>query len=367
MQLPDDDYGGDELLWVKAGEPGQKPTIIRQVRSESSNSSGSRDNSGGNGCQKRQLFTVENGTVYRNINKQSQDSVNILGKRTSTDDSNVIVVTVSGQMYPADVDKTRIRRWRELHSPTIQKKLLNHHNTTNINNNMTRPASQPSHLNSKCSPSFQRSASVGCSYRLHDIKSRDEGYTSLTEDYKDSDTESVRSKSLPSSWRPLKGDQKPIDLRQYAKHMITNNDENINSKIREGGLSSSQDCLTNKKSKFKKELSSRNRHRLENAIEICTCFVCLRSVVYHTQDEDDADSLVDHPCACNSPGKQCCGRWVMIGVMIVFMPFLICYPPLKLCLKLHDRRKKRRSALKEKRLKESRKELLSNSPKKQKL
>ena len=65
----DDESECDELLWVKAGEPGEKPTIIRQVRSDSSSGS-SRDNSAGSTTSRtsngtRKLFTVDNNAPPR--------------------------------------------------------------------------------------------------------------------------------------------------------------------------------------------------------------------------------------------------------------------------------------------------------------
>lgn len=453
LQMVDDDYDSDELMWVKAGEPGEKPTIIRQIRSESS-SSGSRDNSGGSGGScgghsrgggGRNLLTVENGTVYRSsgtasTTKNSNESVNALEKlaRTSSGESRVIVVNVQESIYPANVDRQRIQRWKERQSPrmskretvnttssgngssserspkgkkatihnnnTIERSHFNHHHHHHKDSNhkttassqssqqQQRPLSQPASVNSNCSPkvvercssadptnhititnnktSTQTANSTTSSNNPFNrvvaaaaIKTRDEGYTSLTEDCsKDSDTDSVRSKSLPSTWRPIKhqGDEDRDDeLRRYAQQITSNTSTDSNYLYHDEGddgfmdnhhhshihhnSDHDQKLLNTLK---RKEKRTRLRHNIENAIEICTCFVCLRSAVYHAEDEDDTDSLVDHPCSCEATSPKCGARWAMIGLMVCFLPFLLCYPPLKSCLCIHDKRKRLKKAKK---------------------
>lgn len=352
----DDDGENDELLWVKAGEPGEKPTIIRQIRSGSSTSSSSRDNSGGSGIQRKNLLTVENGTVYRSVAHHSSESLSLLDanivNRTSSSDSRVIVVTVNEQIYPANVDRTRIQKWRELHSPNISKKNTNpnYKNTSNNKDCSKRPVSQPDKQNNiKCSPDIKRCASAepGSNPRIKSVRSRDEGYTSLSEDLKDSDTDSIRSKSLPSSWKPLYLDQRAceLSLHKYATRMTSNNSDTIDFN---NSLNSKEKRFLKKNIK-KDEKCGKRRYQVENIIEACTCFVCLRSVVYHTEDEDDTDSLVDHPCSCSdSCSTPCCKRWSMITAVTCFLPFLIFYPPLKLCLSIHDYRRKRKLIRKQK-------------------
>ena len=467
LQMVDDDYDSDELMWVKAGGPGEKPTIIRQIRSESS-SSGSRDNSGGSSCSSargmcgggRNLLTVENGTVYRSTtnstttpkmntidSKNSNESVNALEKlaRTSSGESHVIVVNVQDSIYPANVDRQRIQRWKERQSPRMSKREMVTNNNSgsetspkgkknnhNHNNNtiershfnhpkasssspnskagtpttQQRPLSQPASVNSNCSPkgnmNGERCSSANSQHSHHRIlapsnssgspfnrlsatavKTRDEGYTSLTEDCnnKDSDTDSVRSRSLPSTWRPIKnkggtgGEHE--DLRRYAQQITSNTSTDSNYLYHNEGddfslsdhnphSNKNPDCCsmvgddsqdqttllsnssTERKRLKRKEKRTRLRHNVENALEVCTCFVCVRSAVYHAEDEDDTDSLVDHPCSCDAPSARCCGRWAVIGVMVIFLPFLLCYPPLKACLRIHDKRKKRAKANKKK-------------------
>jgi len=368
----DDDEGESELLWVKAGEPGQKPTIIRQIRSESSTSSSSRDNSGGSTGNRKNLLTVENGTVFRTmdtagtrVDTSSNSLTNLLG-RTSNNDSHVIVVNISEQIYPADVDRERIQRWRDLHSPCIGKKLLvtddniinNNEYNTKKNDRLKRPSSQPIRTisntsskiehcipNSNTSPNIERRQSSSSPFNR--VLKNDEGYTSLSEDCKDSDNESVRSRSLPSSWRPtyLNNKRQEKSMLEYAKRMTSNADADVNF----------MPCSENASNRLEQNNSHKKRnhsirHHTENAIEICTCFVCLRSAIYHTQDEDDTDSLVEHPCSCDAPSMSCCGRWCAIGVLIVFLPLLIFYPPLKCCISLHEYRKKKIRKKKEKKL-----------------
>jgi len=413
LQMVEDDYDSDELMWVKAGEPGEKPTIIRQIRSESS-SSGSRDNSSGSsscgGHVRRNLLTVENGTVYRNGAGTSEESLNALEKlaRTSSSESRVIVVNVQEPIYPVHIDRQRIQKWKELNSPRTSKKDTT---TTNSpkgkkasNNNNTiershfkhqpkisttqRPLSQPTTTRpaSNCSPQAERCSSVDPKNSPHSrvalvTKTRDEGYTSLTEDCKDSDTDSVRSKSLPSSWRPIKNQAEQESFKRYAQQMTSNNstdcnylyheddcrgDDDTNSKPDEKLLNQDEkDDKVKLNNNTKNSKRSRLRHNVENAIEICTCFVCLRSAVYHAEDEDDTDSLVDHPCSCDAPGAKCCGRWAVISLMVCFLPFLLCYPPLKSCLCIHDRRKELKQAKKEEK-KEEKKNEKKHSKKKSK-
>jgi len=378
LQMVDDDYDSDELMWVKAGEPGEKPTIIRQIRSESS-SSGSRDNSSGSSCgghNRRNLLTVENGTVYRNgstpATKASNESLNALEKlaRTSSNESRVIVVNVQDPVYPANVDRQRIQRWKEMHSPRTSKreivnsdkspkgKKVQNNNTierSHFNDNTRhkeqtqRPLSQPASQTYNCSPKVERCSSADLKnsplnrVTMMSGKTRDEGYTSLTEDCKDSDTDSIRSKSLPSTWRPIRGQMEHEDLKRYAQTLTSNTSTDSNYLYHDDGdeySSNHPDQKLLNSSEKKKLKRSKLRHNVENAIEICTCFVCLRSAVYHAEDEDDTDSLVDHPCSCEEPGAKCCGRWAVISLMVCFLPFLLCYPPLKSCLCIHDRRKK---------------------------
>lgn len=378
LQVVDDDCDSDELMWVKAGEPGEKPTIIRPIRSESS-SSGSRDNSGGS-CHRRNLLTVENGKVYCSGGENSSESLERLERmaRTSSSESRVIVVNIPEAIYPTHVDKQRIQRFKaHMNSPrNTRKHIQNIKKDIPVNNNNTieqrtkynskqnsttkRPLSQPTRPTSNCSPNIERCASAEPTNsplnRVALVKGRDEGYTSLTEDCKDSDSESVRSKSLPSSWKPihLKNQRQEKDLHKYAERMTSNNSTDCGYLYHEEDFDARTENtpLTKKEMKKskRKRKNSKLRHNIENAIEICTCFVCLRSAVYHAEDEDDTDSLVDHPCSCDEPGTRCCGRWAVISLMVCFLPFLLCYPPLKSCLCIHDRRKKLKEEKSQKKL-----------------
>lgn len=382
LQVVDDDYDSDELMWVKAGGPGEKPTIIRPIRSESS-SSGSRDNSGGS-CHQRKLLSVENGKVYSSGPENSSESLETLERiaRSSSNDSRVIVVNIPEAIYPTHVDKQRIQRFKAIHSPRTFSKIQQNPKDIPVNNNNTieqrtklnctrnitikRPLSQPTRPISNCSPNIERCASAEPTNsplnRIALVKGRDEGYTSLTEDCKDSDTESVRSKSLPSSWKPIheKSQRHEKDLHKYAQRMTSNNSTDCAYLYHEDDIDENKPLNKKDINKSKRKLkNSKLRHNIENAIEICTCFVCLRSAVYHAEDEDDTDSLVDHPCSCEQPGSKCCGRWAVISLMVCFLPFLLCYPPLKSCLCIHDRRKKLKQEKNEKKLLKKQREQLT--------
>lgn len=362
----DDESEADELLWVKAGEPGEKPTIIRQIRSDNSSGS-SRDNSGGStSCSGRKLLVVDEGIFTCRNSNRNISAIDEMAS-TSSPDSRVIVVNVSEQVYPAVIDNHRIQRWKELHSPHGDKPI---HISNSNNNTPTRnTAVINNHTNEKrntnigtmtniqlskmrCSPGIIRCASaepkLSSPYiREKLIKSRDEGYTSLSEDYKDSDSESVRSKSLPSSWKAthLNKNGSEVSLHRYAQKIVNNN-SCLNS-LPNGNSSHNYSDVGNN-SLQKKLRKKKFRHHLENTIETCTCFLCLRSAIYHAQDEDDSDSLVDHPCSCNEPSVKCGGRWAAISLMVCFFPLLLCYPPFKCCLSIHDKRVKRKKLKKEK-------------------
>ena len=108
-----DDDESEELLWVKAGEPGEKPTIIRQVRSDSSSGS-SRDNSDNSTTSSigtRKLTMLENGQRHCALTRSIGEKAS-----TSAPDSRVIVVNVSEQVYPALIDNDRIQKWKDLHT-----------------------------------------------------------------------------------------------------------------------------------------------------------------------------------------------------------------------------------------------------------
>jgi len=201
------------------------------------------------------------------------------------------------------------------------------------------------------------------------IKSRDEGYTSLSEDCKDSDSESVRSKSLPSSWKAshLNKNGSEVSLHKFAQKMVSNNVTGtlLNQVGGAGGGvghrpgGGVQNVYTDEKDiRAKRKMEKKKlRHNIESTIETCTCLFCLRSVMYHAQDEDDTDSLVDHPCSCSEPSVKCGGRWAAISLFVCFFPLLLCYPPLKGCLTLHDARTKRKKLKKEQALKQKNKQM----------
>ncbi|KPP61161.1 protein sprouty2-like [Scleropages formosus] len=68
-----------------------------------------------------------------------------------------------------------------------------------------------------------------------------------------------------------------------------------------------------------------------NLVEYGTCICCIKGLFYHCSS-DDEDICVDDPCSCSH--SHCCVRWSVIGVMSLFLPCLLCYLPLKGCVKL---------------------------------
>ena len=394
MYKRQEDIEKDELMWVKAGGPGEKPTIIRQVRSESSSYS-SRDNSGdsSNGIKQNSLLNTGATLTSRVPSNDSMHNFEQLGK-TSSDDSRVIVVNVAESTYPFSIDKEKVKRWKisqgicatsreakvalvnndknSLIDNEIKSTVYSFKNIS-VNNNKegsqspicqlkSKSKSQPVDLVPHFSPltEIKRSASEDSPKRSDSLnqernkKIGDEGYTTLLKDPINANiSDSLRSKTLPSSWRPAYLKEQHSDFLKFSKRMASEQESFVQCcKVPTEETNSQID-------RKRKEKRKRFRHHFENAIEIGTCFVCLRSAVYHIQDEDDTDSFVDHPCKCESCSSNSCSRWGVITLMVCFLPLLIFYPPIKACLTIHDSRVQRKKRNKKK--KESMKKLVSTS------
>lgn len=72
----------------------------------------------------------------------------------------------------------------------------------------------------------------------------------------------------------------------------------------------------------------------ESALEHGTCMCLVKGIFYHCAGEDDddqGDSCADHPCSLSR--SHCCSRFLCMGLMSVLFPCLLCYPPVKGCLK----------------------------------
>uniref|UniRef100_A0A3B3ZZ57 Protein sprouty homolog 1 n=1 Tax=Periophthalmus magnuspinnatus TaxID=409849 RepID=A0A3B3ZZ57_9GOBI len=59
----------------------------------------------------------------------------------------------------------------------------------------------------------------------------------------------------------------------------------------------------------------------ESALEHGTCMCLVKGLFYHCSNDDEGDSCADHPCSLSH--SHCCSRF----------PCLLCYPPVKGCLK----------------------------------
>nr|XP_057908885.1 protein sprouty homolog 1 [Doryrhamphus excisus] len=69
----------------------------------------------------------------------------------------------------------------------------------------------------------------------------------------------------------------------------------------------------------------------ESALEHGTCMCLVKGIFYHCSNDDEGDSCADHPCSLSH--SHCCSRFLCMGLMSVLFPCLLCYPPVKGCLK----------------------------------
>lgn len=69
----------------------------------------------------------------------------------------------------------------------------------------------------------------------------------------------------------------------------------------------------------------------ENALEHGTCMCLVKCLFYHCSNDDEGDSCADHPCSLSH--SHCCSRFLCMGFLSVLFPCLLCYPPVKGCLK----------------------------------
>lgn len=69
----------------------------------------------------------------------------------------------------------------------------------------------------------------------------------------------------------------------------------------------------------------------ESALEHGTCMCLVKGIFYHCSNDDEGDSCADQPCSLSR--SHCCSRFLCMGLMSVLFPCLLCYPPVKGCLK----------------------------------
>lgn len=69
----------------------------------------------------------------------------------------------------------------------------------------------------------------------------------------------------------------------------------------------------------------------ESALEHGTCMCLVKGIFYHCSNDDEGDSCADHPCSLSR--SHCCSRFLCMGLMSVLFPCLLCYLPVKGCLK----------------------------------
>lgn len=69
----------------------------------------------------------------------------------------------------------------------------------------------------------------------------------------------------------------------------------------------------------------------ESVLEHGTCMCLVKGIFYHCSKDDEGDSCADHPCSISR--SQCCSRFLCMGLMSVLFPCLLCYPPVKGCLR----------------------------------
>ena len=161
--------------------------------------------------------------------KNSNESVNALEKlaRTSSGESRVIVVNVQESIYPANVDRQRIQRWKERQSPrmskretvnantttssgngssserspkgrkatthnnnTIERSHFHHHHKESNHHKFTessqspqqqqRPLSQPASVNSNCSPKVAERCSSADPTNINNINNKTSSTTNST-------------------------------------------------------------------------------------------------------------------------------------------------------------------------------------------
>ncbi|XP_028824570.1 protein sprouty homolog 1-like [Denticeps clupeoides] len=69
----------------------------------------------------------------------------------------------------------------------------------------------------------------------------------------------------------------------------------------------------------------------ESAVENGTCMCLVKGLFYHCSNDDEGDTCADHPCSLSR--SHCCSRFLCMGLMAALFPCLLCYPPMKGCVR----------------------------------
>ncbi|KAK1175361.1 hypothetical protein AOXY_G3059 [Acipenser oxyrinchus oxyrinchus] len=70
----------------------------------------------------------------------------------------------------------------------------------------------------------------------------------------------------------------------------------------------------------------------ESMVEYGTCMCLVKGIFYHCSNDDEGDSCADNPCSLSQ--SHCCSRFMCMGLMLMVMPCLLCYPPARGCVKM---------------------------------
>lgn len=349
----------DELLWVKAGTPGEKPTILRKPPC---NMGGAPAES----SQRRTVGLIVSASCSANQKRTSNTTLSSTTRSLLSPSSVPLPRKLDASLTHSN-NKTLWRTPCRSDEGILTKHCSRARHTPDVFH-MTKPlcSLQPIPLLrlDTTSPSTLGHKRLGehCLKENKLLNNRDDGYTSLSSDESNEKLkrknigEQEQRASLPSSWRPCSNDNlHERSLRVYSQRLTSNEQKSTTplswcdpSLMSTYGTTSFQKSCDKSTEFTSREPPSERRKKVELVLDYSTCFFCLRSAVYHgVQDEDDTDSLVDHPCRCDKVSGSCCSRWALIGLMVCFLPFLLCYPPIKACLNLHDYRKRRKKLRKQ--------------------
>ncbi|XP_055333429.1 sprouty-related, EVH1 domain-containing protein 1-like isoform X2 [Paramacrobiotus metropolitanus] len=72
--------------------------------------------------------------------------------------------------------------------------------------------------------------------------------------------------------------------------------------------------------------------RVKDGINQITCVPAAGRILCHCMRDPEGEGT--HPCSCDSLGKSCFGRWLIVAALSLIMPCLCCYYPLKGCYEL---------------------------------
>lgn len=76
----------------------------------------------------------------------------------------------------------------------------------------------------------------------------------------------------------------------------------------------------------------------ETIVDYCSCMCCVKGGLYLCYGESESDSgedIIDNPCTCDSDHR--CVRWTCLSILSTLLPCILCYLPLKGCLRFSER------------------------------